>query len=330
MNPWAVELIVVRNGSLGATERRSISRDVERGVLIRLRRGVYVRTADWEAGEGWPRELARHVLQARAFDAVAAERPVFSHWTAGAIQRLPMADERLAKVHVTAPDEQRRGVDGVAVHAFHLTRQEVVEVGGLLVTRPARTVVDIAGAARFRAGVVTADGALTRGLPRELLEEAVDLVGPRRAIARISEVVSFAHPGGESAAESDTRVSMFVIGIEPQELQHEVRDAKGLAGVLDTFDRRRQIGTEVDGLEKYLDPRLAPQGAGRAVVKEKRREDRVRAEIRGLARFGSHEARQPTLLRPILGRVGLHPAEHRPTMADWAVEARVAVPRTRP
>lgn len=329
MDPWTVELIVVKNGSVDATERRSISRDLQRGLLIRLRQGVYVSVADWNAGDGWQRELARHVLRARAFAAVAAERPVFSHWTAGAILEVPMVDERLTTVHVTAPDDRRRGIDGVAVHAFHLYRQEVVEVGDLLVTGAARTVVDIAGAAPFRAGVVTADGALTAGLPRNVLEQGVELAGPRRALARIGDVVAFAHPGAESAAESDTRVSMFQLGIEPQELQHEVRDAKGLAGVLDTFDRRRRIGTEVDGLSKYLDPRFAPQGAGRAVVKEKWREDRVRAEINDLARFGSGEARRPALLRPILSRVGLHPAEHRPTLADWAAEARVAVPRTR-
>jgi hypothetical protein len=240
-----------------------------------------------------------------------------------------MADEHLDRVHVTAPDERRRGIDGVLVHAFPCSAQEIREVGELLVTDAARTVVDIAGATRFRAGVVTADGALCAGLPREVLEQAVDLAGLRRASGRIGDVVSFAHPGAESAAESDTRVSMFEIGIEPQELQHEVRDGTGLAGVLDTFDRRRRIGTEVDGLEKYLNPRLAPQGAGPAVVKEKWREDRVRAEIRGLARFGAAEARVPSRLRPILARVGLHRADHRPTLDDWAREAHSARPRTR-
>jgi hypothetical protein len=329
MNPWSVELILARHGSLGVTERRSLSRDVERGLLIRLRQGVYASRAAWDAGEGWPRELARHVIRARAFTAVAAERPVFSHWTSGAILGLPMVGERLAAVHVTAPDERRRGIDGVAVHVFPLRSEEVVEVGDLLVTTAARTVVDIAGAVPFRAGVVTADGALTAGLRRELLDEAVDLAGLRRASGRIGDVAAFAHPGAESAAESETRVSMFEIGIEPQELQHEVRDARGLAGVLDTFDRRLRIGTEVDGLDKYLNPKVALQGAGRAVVQEKWREDRVRAEIRGLARFGYGEAREPARLRPILARVGLRAAAHRPTLADWAAEARAARPRAR-
>lgn len=329
MNPWLIELIVVRNGSKGPTDRRTLSRDVERGLLIRIRQGVYVARSAWDSGTGWEQARNRHILGARAFDAVAPERPVFSHWTAGAIRRLPMSGERFGRVHVTACDDRRRGIDGVALHVFPLTRREVGEVGGLLVTTPARTVVDLAGASSFRDGVVTADGALAAGLDRDLLDHVVDLAGGRRAATRIASVAAFGHPGAESAAESDGRVSMFELGIEPQELQHEVVDEEGLAGILDLYDRRRRIGTEVDGLGKYLDPRLAPAGAGMAVVKEKRREDRVRARIAGLVRFGAQEARNPSILRPKLARVGLRPAEQRPSLEDWAAEARVARPRPR-
>lgn len=330
MNPWLVELIVVRNGSMGATERRSVSRDVERGLLVRIRQGAYVAKSAWDAGDGWWRAHDRHVLQARAFDAVAARRPVFSHWTAGVLLGLPMVDERLDRLHVTARDDSRRGVAGISLHVFPLSRPEVGTLGGLLVTSPARTVVDIAGAAAFHAGVVTADGALLRGVPRDLLEQAVDIAGPRRASSRIEDVVAFASPGGESAAESAARVSMFHLGLEPQELQHEVWDDRGLAGVLDTFDRRRRIGTEVDGVRKYLDPALAPDGAGPAVVQEKWREDRVRLGITALVRFGFREARNPALLRPMLRSVGLLPAAQRPTLSDWAAEARLATPRRAP
>ena len=131
-------------------------------------------------------------------------------------------------------------------------------------------------------------------------------------------------------AESEHRVSMYRLGIEPQELQHEVRDEEGVAGVVDTYDRRRRIGTEVDGDRKYLDPELAPDGAGPALVQEKRREDRVMLGLARLARVGYREARNPSLLGPILRKVGLLPAPKRPTLSDWAAEARTHVPRRRP
>jgi hypothetical protein len=329
MDPWTTELLVVRGGAYTASERRSISRDIERGRRKRVRLGVTVPTSDWNAGERYQRELARHIIRARAFDAVALERPVFSHWTAAVLHGLPIMDAVLDRVHVTDPEDRRRGLDGVLTHALPITPGEVRSIRGLLVTGMGRTVIDVAGQAPFLAGVVTADGALVRGLPRGLLDEAVDLAGRRRSSSRIADVADFAHPGAETAAESANRVSMYRLGIEPQELQHEVRDERGLAGVLDTFDRRRRIGTEVDGLEKYLNPAMAPQGAGRAVITEKWREDRVRAEIRGLARVGYWDAKDPVRLRPILSKVGLRPADRRPTLADWAAEARVARPRLR-
>lgn len=330
MDPWTAELLVVRHGSYTASERRSISRDVELGRRARIRQGVYVSTTEWDGGDGPVHERARHVLRARALDAVAVDRPVFSFWTAAVLHGLPLLDPDLDRVHVIWPDDdRRRGLDGVLTHALPLVREEVVSVGGLLTTGLARTVVDVAGGTPFMAGVVTADAALLRGLPRGVLEDAVDLAGPRRATSRIADVVDFASPGAESAAESATRASMLRLGLAPQKLQHEVWDRHGLAGVLDTFDRRLGIGTEVDGLDKYLNPMLAPEGAGRAVVREKWREDRVRAEINGLARFGYREARDPVLLRPVLAKAGLRPAAHRPTIADWAAEARSARPRVR-
>ncbi|GAA4753909.1 hypothetical protein GCM10025783_28550 [Amnibacterium soli] len=330
VDPFAVELTVVRRGSYDAGERRSLSRDVERGLRTRLRQGVTVRTEDWDAGDGWQRERQRHVLLARALDAVSDEPPVFSSWSAAVLHDLPVVDARLDRVHVLGGvRDERRGLDGVLTHAFTIVPRELVSVGGLLVTDVGRTVIDLAGGSAFEAGVAVADAVLLRGLPRSLLEQAVDLAGPRRASRRIQDVVAFAHPGGESVAESCGRVGMFRLGLAPQELQHEVRDRQGLAGVLDTFDRRRRIGTEIDGLEKYLNPALAPQGAGAAVVREKWREDRLRRSIAGLARFGYREARNPALLRPVLAAVGLRPEQHRPALSDWAAEAALAHPRVR-
>ncbi|GAA2749845.1 hypothetical protein [Amnibacterium kyonggiense] len=327
MDPWTTPLIVVRGASHTAAERRSIARDCERGLLIRVRQGVYVATADWDAGTGVERDLARHVVRARALDAVAPWRPLFSHWTAAVLAGLPTMDAQLDRVHVTTTDPRRRGLDGVLTHAFPVQREEVRMLGGLLVTSVPRTVVDVAGGSPFLGGVVTADAALHRGVPRDLLEAAVDLAGPRRASGRIADVVAIAHPGAESAAESASYVSMFRLGFEPPELQHEVWDEQGLAGIADSYDRRSRIGAEVDGLAKYLDPRMAVDGTGMALVQEKRREDRMRAGLRGLARYGYWDAKDPSRLRPILAKVGLRPPQHRPTLADWAATARIARPR---
>ena len=138
---------------------------------------------------------------------------MFSHWTGAVLHGLPIMDAALDRVHVTDPEDpprtRRRADPRSADHPG-----EVRSIHGLLVTGMARTVVDVAGQSPFLMGVVTADRALLRGLPRALLDEAVDLAGPRRSSARIADVAGFAHPGAESAAESANRVSMYRIGIE--------------------------------------------------------------------------------------------------------------------
>jgi hypothetical protein len=147
MEPWTTELVVVRKGSYTAGERRSISRDIERGLRTRVRQGVTVRSADWDASDGPLREPARHVVRARAFDAVAVEQPVFSHFTSAVLLGLPVMDAPLDRVHVAEPSGRRRGLDGVLTHALPLEPEAVREFRGLLVTGMARTVVDVAGLA---------------------------------------------------------------------------------------------------------------------------------------------------------------------------------------
>jgi hypothetical protein len=80
---------------------------------------------------------------------------------------------------------------------------------------------------------------------------------------------------------------------------------------------------------KLLDPAIAEHGAGRALVREKRREDRALPLLSGLARWGWFEALRPLRLRQKLAAHGVHPPERRATISDYARAARGAVPRPR-
>jgi hypothetical protein len=327
MDPWNVPLVTV--GRMDGGERRSLSRDAERGLFHRVRQGVWVDAATWRSATGWEGLRARHILAMRAWAAVAPRPPIFSHLSAAVARGLPTVGQRFDRVDVTVQDERERGIQGVSGRLFRLHESEVAQVGDLLVTTVARTVVDVAGLARFDGGVMAADTALYSGLPREMLEAAADLAGPRRASRRIGRVIRFAHPGAESAAESEMRCSMLSIGIAPQQLQYEVWEGGRLVAVVDSYDDARRIACEADGDVKYLDPTMAPDGAGPALVKEKRREDLLRMSVSGLARFGYAEASDPARLRPILARVGLMPERNAPTLDDWAAVARSARPRRR-
>ena len=324
MDPWTVELIVVAKAGMDGGERRAVSRDVARGLLHGIRQGVYVDRATWDGAAGWEGERQRHILAMRAWDAVSPYPPVFSIGRRPCCIGTPISGRHLDRVHTTVSDERLRGIDGVAAHLFALSDSEITSVGSLLVTIPARTVVDVAGASPLRGGVMVADAALHRGLPRDSLFAAIDAAGPRKAVKRIGDAVRVAHPGAESPAESELRISQFQLGIAPQELQHKLFHLGRFVARVDTWDERRRIACEADGDQKYLDPAMAPEGAGREVIKEKRREDLARLETNGFVRFGYREAADPQRLRPLVLQAGLLPEQHRPTLSDYAAVALAA------
>lgn len=323
MNGWELELIVVRQASHVGGERSALRRDVERGFLERLRQGVYVLRVPYRALS----VEQQHIVQMRAVAAVAPGLTVFSHVSAGVAHGLPVLRSRLTRVHTTVSTIAERGRDGVAGHVFAVRPSEVVQLGPLSVTSVGRTVVDIAGALPFGEGLMAADAALLSGMPRDLLEEAMDLVGLRRAIRRIEDVIAVAHPGAGSANESMSRSHLVRMGFEPPELQHPLRDHLGLVGYLDFLFRRWGVGGEADGLKKYRDPELAPAGTAQALIDEKLREDRALPLLAGLARWRWAESTSAPRLRDKLGAFGVVPASPPATIADYAAEAREARPR---
>ncbi len=262
MNPWDIELTVVTGRAYGVAEQRALARDVERGIRRRLRRGVYVRESDLTLLE--PTTMA--VLRIRAFAATSDAPAVFSHWSAVLLHGMPFLVARMGLVDVT--DASRtRPLEGARLHRSPLREEEVAQVHGLLCTSPLRTAVDVAGSAAFAEGVVVADAALRQtGSTRADLEAAVGRAGPRRAAVKIREVVRFADGGGESAAESLSRVTMHRIGLPMPVLQHELFDADGFVARVDFWFPDAGAVGEMDGRAKYLDPAMNRVGRRLAAV----------------------------------------------------------------
>lgn len=303
MNGWDVELVVVHRQLAGDAERRALARDVERGLKLRLRRGVYASAKEVERIGS----ADRAIVYMRALDAVSLERPVFSHWSAVVLHGLPFLVDRTSVVDVTDPDRSR-AVDGSRLHVLALSGSDVVEVGGLLCTAPARTVVDVAGGATFGQGVAVADAALrARKASPVDLDEARLRAGFRRSFKRIDDVLAFADEACESPGESLSRATMHRLGLPTPVLQYTLRDAQGFVARVDFyFPEQRAVG-EMDGKVKYLDPTMNKGDAALAVYEEKLREDRVRALGLGVARWGWAEAVSPLLLGRRLAAVGVVP-----------------------
>jgi hypothetical protein len=168
----------------------------------------------------------------------------------------------------------------VHVHAALLRPEEIVDVDGMAVTRPARTIVDTAQDAPFTGSVVIADAALQAGLvDPAALADAAERARRRPGVAQARRVAAFAQPGGHSVGESRSRVLLARAGLPPPVLQWPVIDGAGRhIGTTDFAWPDLGVVGEFDGLVKYGRLLRPGQSPGDAVVAEKCREDRLRDE----------------------------------------------------
>ena len=257
------------------------------GVLVRLRRGMYAPADIYAACD----DSGKHLLHARA--AIAAQRGdvALTGASAAALHGLALHQQDLSIVHILRLDEgaSRR----LAKTNHHIVLRDLdgdlVRRDGLLAVSPARAVWETACRSSLEAGVVTADSAL-RMRPdlvdrlAELQERFAYYPGSRQA----RTAIRLADARSESPGESVTRVQFFRYGIPAPEPQYRVVDSRGdTIGTCDFgWDEYCHVG-EFDGKAKYerlLRPGESPSDC---VFREKRREDRIRAEGpgRGMSRF---------------------------------------------
>jgi hypothetical protein len=189
----------------------------------------------------------------------------------------------------------------------------VVVVNGLPVTSIERTMLDVASTGSFGEAVAVADAALhevpviARPAALERLRSGWERMPGRRASRRVPRVLDFADGDTESPGESISRVTMHILGLPRPVLQREFRDRYGLAGRADFYFPDEDVIGEMDGKGKYLDPTMNKGDAARVVLKEKEREDRLRALVRGFVRWGWAEAGDPARLGAKLAAAGVHP-----------------------
>jgi hypothetical protein len=284
-NPFAKRGgVALRSDLLAAGyDDRDLRTMLRRGAWVRIRRGAYVEAAVWEAMD----DEGRHLLLCRAVQAVLAPPAVLSHVSAAVALGLPVWGVDLAVVHVTRPERgQGRHEAGVVHHVAALPADHVLVADGLRVTAPARTVLDLARAAGFEPGVVTADAALHRSLvsKQQLLELHLacgDWPGSRVA----GRVVDFADRLAESVGESRTRVLFLAEGLPKPRLQVRIFRGPLLLGRVDLYVDEALSVVEFDGRLKYrIDPGDDPGKAAGVLWAEKLREDDIRGEGHEFAR----------------------------------------------
>jgi hypothetical protein len=268
----------------GETDR-NLAAAVRDGALVRLRRGFYVPADIYAAAD----PSARHLLDARA--AVASQRGLvaLTGVSAAALHGFAIHDTPLDVVHLVRLDNGSTRTQAGIVH--HGSRREIAEeIGsyeGILASVPARAVWEVACRSSLEGGVVTADSALHR---RPEIKDSLDALHDRFALfpgsTKARSVMRLADGRADSPGESVTRVQFYRYGIPMPEPQFCVVGLRGeLIGIADFYwEHFRHLG-EFDGKVKYQKLLRAGESASDCVIREKRREDAMRAGNRGMTRF---------------------------------------------
>ncbi|MEP6479569.1 MAG: type IV toxin-antitoxin system AbiEi family antitoxin domain-containing protein [Rhodoglobus sp.] len=294
---------------------RPFRRAVLRGDVVRIHRGAYVSAEEWSGLDRHER-YRRHVIAAAL---ASRSKPVLSHQSAAVLWGVPLIGEWPKAVHVlTTISAGTRTENGFHRHASETLDDEIVESDGVRFTSFARTLIDLAKDTTFASAVAGLDWSLrapSRGAdPRvriEALRQYVELHPIARNRRKVQRALGFANPLAESPGESLSRVVIHELGFPAPELQSRVDDARGLIGISDfAWPELRLLG-EFDGLVKYTrDLARAGESIEDVVVREKVREDRMRATGRGMTRWLWSDALQVRPLYDKLLAAGL-PSTHR-------------------
>ena len=256
----------------------------ERRWLV-LHRGVYVDAEVWQDLDPWH---DRPLLRARAAVMVMKRAWVLSHDSAAHALGLDLLEPPTPPgphVHITRPGSTNAWTKGGVKH--HLARYDdktVLDIDGLRVLDPARTVVDVAREHGLRAGLVTADSALRGGLSKNDLWNVVEGMANWPHITTVRSVIDLADHRSQSAAEVLGREFVMELGIGEIDLQWPMHRGDGRIAWCDMRVGRHVF--EVHGKIKVLPPEqggVAQKPAADVLWDTRKRERHLTAEGLGVS-----------------------------------------------
>ncbi|UQX88128.1 type IV toxin-antitoxin system AbiEi family antitoxin domain-containing protein [Jatrophihabitans telluris] len=223
---------------------------VNRGELVRLRRGVYLPAADLRQ---IPEHRQAEFLLGRkgVAAALAVPRAVVSHRSAAALHGLPLIDRNPTPCVTLEPPLRTRPAD-LHVHRQPLAASELDRASDIALAGTARTIIDLTRESGLLAGVVAADSALRdRLITATDLENAYARLRGRAGLSDGREILRLASPLSESPLESISRVNMRALPVQPrQQVNLFTPDGIHLGRVDFFFDEAGLVG-EADGRAKY-------------------------------------------------------------------------------
>lgn len=246
---------------------------VDKGELVRVRRGSYAHAEDGRSAE------ETHRLMVIATVPELHEKSVVSHASAAVLHGLPVPNASLGKVQTTRPD-RRTGKTSTRTRRMsgHVDEMDVTTISGIRVTTLARTLVDLGRSQPLGWAVAAFDQALREGrVTRDEVRSALDRLGAVRGTRQGRRMLELGVDTSESVGESLSRVVFIDAGLPEPARQVDFQDERGPIGRVDFYWRGSWVIGEFDGMGKY-DELARPGESPRDVLRrEKRREDRLRA-----------------------------------------------------
>lgn len=302
------------NGLISHADAATLGRSAEllrrerSGELRRIVRGVYTSAPLEPGARGAAERYRERVLAAGR----RMRDPVFTSFSAAALHRLPIVGRWPEEIYVMSggPHGRRqRDVISVARRA----EVGVVRVAQQRATPPAFTLVQLARHATLVQALVATDAAamaprredaralITLGQIVAEYERLRPFHGSRRVRAVLDRVTTLA----ETPLETLSRLVIEQLGFAAPVLQqHFWLPGLGRHAYVDFYWPDVGVIGEADGKGKYLGSGSADDAAQR-VIEEKQREDELRAQSHGFARWGWIDAWQPARLERILVRAGV-------------------------
>ncbi len=268
---WPPDRLVATAGQLQAAGlgTKFISDGLRLGLLVRVRRGVYIPRHRWEGKPPWQQAKIRLVAH------IAGNRGtlIYTHFSAARLHGLHVGDCP-ADIHVNVRYQSSPGrtAGDVIIHCLEIPPGDVVRkhfagIGTARFSDLARTVLDCAMQATFAQAVVIGDSALHQGLALAELDAALRQMQGRKGIKRARKVVQALNALSESAGETRTRLIIAELPIPQPELQITL-SVDGREYRPDFAWREVKLIVEFDGDTKYFDHEPTPD----ALIRERERE----------------------------------------------------------
>lgn len=291
------------------SERQALERRIRDGTVVKTFQGMYARRDYWN-GLRYQDQVC-HTIRTLA---ELHPRWTFSHASAALLYGLEVPREIAEPIHFkvnkACTAQATRGL------VRHCVKKLIKDIElGVFATPLEQTVIECAALYPFQLALPIADSALHQGLTtKEHLTAWLNALKGRRGIRVARRVIEMADSRPDNGGESRVRALMIELGLPLPELQAPIPQPERpghfyYVDFLFTLPNGSRVVVELDGMDKYVDPKMTGgKSIARVMAEERQREALITVyEHIHVARFSYAQAMNPDFLLRRLAQYGVVP-----------------------